>query len=207
MFTRNFYRAYAANTAGKSSEVIGASTKTEKPTLITVDGNVPPDNSASYLYSYVNAINPTNIQSAMKKLVTFDLSEKFASSSTALQYTNGVIFGSGNTQPTIDDYTLSGSPIQNIAHTYTIDTSYNNDGSYSILTAIYTITNNNEVDITIGEIGILGESRWQTSSTSSIKYSSDHYLFERTALESPITIAPGAVGQLTYTIKLDYPVS
>lgn len=59
-----------------------------------------------------------------------------------------------------------------------------------------TITNNNETDITIGEVGIV----YQTGSSYSV-------LFERTVLESPITIPAGGVGQVTYTIRMNYPTA
>ena len=49
--------------------------------------------------------------------------------------------------------------------------------------------------------------RVYTAYTGNSIYTTYPYLIERTVLESPITIpANGGVGQVTYKIRMDYPV-
>jgi len=134
--------------------------------------------------------------SLMKKIAAYH------ATSNATSYSKtppGVVFGTGNTPPTVDDYTLSGSFISGLSTsnvTVAETTSKNDDGSM-VFTYVYTINNSTGADITIGEIGI------QTYANSSSYYI--NVLVERTVLDTPVTIAAGGVGQVTYTIRMNYP--
>ena len=117
-------------------------------------------------------------------------------------YTSGkddlafVVLGTGNEPPALSDYKLSGDIVTGFGSTVSFSGENAGDETYSQGTAVMTITNNNETDITIGEVGIV----YQTGSSYSV-------LFERTVLESPITIPAGGVGQVTYTIRMNYPTA
>lgn len=116
----------------------------------------------------------------------------------------GVLFGTGNTAPTIDDITLSGDPIDNTKISVKTTKQFNYAESYFEIGAVFTITNNGDSNITIGEIGIFNYFH-----TLEKQYGATYtypYMIERTVLENPITIAPGGVGQVTYTIRTNYPV-
>lgn len=108
----------------------------------------------------------------------------------------GIIIGTGDTAPTIDDYCLSGDLISTFASSVT--TSFAADENGSTLTALCTITNSGSKSFTIREVGLYGKANGSSVAT-------DACLIERTVLDAPLTIEPGGVGQLTYTIKLNYP--
>lgn len=117
----------------------------------------------------------------------------------------GVCFGDGTTEPTAEDVCLSGVQHTSISSTNTIVTfnySTEDNGDF-ILTAVYTITNTLENDMTIAEVGLAAPG----------SYFSGGYnyhvpiLVERSLLEVPVTIPAGGVGQVTYTIRMNYPIA
>lgn len=108
--------------------------------------------------------------------------------------TSGVHIGTGTTLPTVDDYCLSGDRITTFTNSNAITTEAN-DNAF-VITTLYTITNTADTAITIGEIGVFG----YTGNNNAV-------LLEHTVLESPITIEAGGVGQVTYTIRFNYPTA
>lgn len=116
----------------------------------------------------------------------------------------GVVLGSGNAPASFDDLTLSGEPISGFTSSKTLTQTYGED--YYECTAEYTVTNNNDFDITVGEIGL-----FITITSQSAQYNATYkyypVLLERTALESPITIPAGGVGQITYTVRTNLPTA
>lgn len=108
----------------------------------------------------------------------------------------GVVFGTGNIAPALGDYCLSGDFIKGISATYAVKQTDADDG-YT-MSFVYTITNNNSEDITIGEVGVVEFAHDGNNING-------YALTERTALESPVTIPAGGVGQVTYTIRMNYP--
>ena len=117
----------------------------------------------------------------------------------ALTSYGGVIFGTGNTPAQITDVALSGELVTTFTSSYSIATRVDNDEI--VLEALYTLTNTGSDPITIGEVGMIAN---LTSSSTSAQYKA---LLERTALESPITIPVGGVGQVIYTIRMNYPMA
>ena len=111
----------------------------------------------------------------------------------------GVVLGSGTTSPTIDDYTLSGEVFHKFNFTADVTKECDEDGV--TFTAIYTITNTGDSDFTIGEIGLI------TTLTGSTGSGDESYrgLLERTVLDTPVTIQAGGIGQVTYSIRVNYP--
>lgn len=203
MFTRNYWLYQAAYFAGNTDLVYSA---TVKPKYITWSGVVG-DNVYSgkeyggYLYPYHTKSSMSNVQFTYSD---FGVKTVSGYSSTSNFGGYGLVFGSGNEPATIDDYKLSGDVITGCAYSNAINHSMSDDGSEGAITATYTITNNNDEDITIGEIGLYSEMYWMTKQNT---YTCYPVLWERTVLESPITIPAGGVGQVTYTIQMNYPVS
>lgn len=111
---------------------------------------------------------------------------------------NGVVFGTGNTAPALGDYCLSGDFIKGFAASYTIEQTDADDG-YT-MSVVYTITNNNSEAITIGEVGIVEYAHNGNNVNG-------YVLTERTALDTPVTIPAGGVGQITYTVRMNYPTA
>ena len=113
----------------------------------------------------------------------------------------GVILGTGTTPPTLDDYMLSGDLITTFTSSSTINITNNPELNEAFLTTIFTITNSGTDAFTIGEIGLIGNIKSNNTGTSV----SDMSLLERTVLDSPVTIEASGVGQVTYTIRFNYP--
>lgn len=208
MYTRNYWIAKAADWNGTTSKLFNSTYKNRPKYFITVNGtedtntryyneNSPYSTSALFYepMNYMGSINNSTKLEANRSNVT-----------SIFDY--GVAFGTGNAPVTIDDYKFSGETVTN----FTVSSVYNRssaiDGTETINTRTYTITNNNDFDITIGEVGFFAGASIQTSwSKPNYVYHNPIYMLERTALETPITIpANGGVGQVTYTIRMEYPV-
>lgn len=112
----------------------------------------------------------------------------------------GVVIGTGTTPPTADDYALSGDIISTFSASASVERF--NDENGAGVTATYMITNTGTSDFTIGEIGLIANISHSTysSSTNTLKA-----LLERTVLDAPVTIPAGGIGQVVYTIRVNYP--
>ena len=110
----------------------------------------------------------------------------------------GVIFLSGGRSPSRDDYTSDGTIVSNLSINSS-DNSYEDENGY-VLSKTYVITNNNSNAVTIDEV-CWTSAVWYTSSKAHT------FLADRTKLESPVTIEAGGFAQITYTIRLNYPVT
>lgn len=106
----------------------------------------------------------------------------------------GVVFGTGDTAPNPDDYKLSGSVITKISASGSVSVTQDDDGC--TFTGVYTITNTDSADIVVKEVGLLMKGAY-----------SGVFLIERTVLDEPITIPADGVGQITYTIRMNYPTA
>ena len=114
-------------------------------------------------------------------------------------YTSGgVVMGDGTAEPSADDYKMSGSLITKFSSTAIVTKEDSADGC--VLTALYTITNTGSEDITISEIGLTA------CGNGNPHIGTYMALIERTLLETPVTIPPSSVGQITYTIEVKHPV-
>lgn len=114
--------------------------------------------------------------------------------------TRGFAFGDGTGSPSFGDYTLFGNCVSGYSFSKTMEYKY--DGVSSSIEVVFTITNNNSESITISEIGLF-DFEQHKAGTSSWKHLL--YMIEHTVLDSPITIGPGSVGQVVYTLKLNHP--
>lgn len=119
---------------------------------------------------------------------------KYEKESNSYSY-YGVVFGNGTTQPTIDDYQLAGDHFQ--TYDATVVVTQNGTEDYEEVVAIYTITNTGTTEFTISEIGLTACGGSNNQGT----------LIERTLLDTPVTIPAGGIGQVTYTIRMNYPIA
>ena len=142
------------------------------------------------------------IHELCKKILT--ASGKIEGSGGSYDNYVGVMFGTGNTKPSSDDYWLSGERVSGLSSknvTYTVNRSNDEAGSHYEI--IYTISNTTDADITIGEIALI-DALYRKISSSSSQYW-DNYMMERTSLDSPVTIPSAGVGQVTYRINMKWP--
>lgn len=102
----------------------------------------------------------------------------------------GVILGDGDTAVASSDHSLSGNIITAFTATTAVSSAYA-DGKL-IFTGTYNITNTGADSIIVKEIG-LSKKNYATSSRT---------LLARSVLETPVTIAPGDTGVVTYKIEI-----
>lgn len=175
MFLRNYYRNMASALIGKQDTInvnyLGKNVKTAS-------------DSVYYSFTYSSS-GVTNYMCpymlALRKSYT--------------DY-GGVIIGTGDTPPTIDDYCLSGDIITDFSYSATATQTI--DDNQASIRVLYTITNSGSDAFTIREIAL---KCGNTNGTSG------QCLVERTVLDTPVTIEPGGVGQITYTITFTYPTA
>lgn len=146
----------------------------------------------------VHRTYPTTESDQQKMVSCFGFYGMYLPLSTSYTCTT-VVIGTGTQEPTQDDYKLSGNMITGIASTVNATYSVDEDGVQ--ITSIYTITNKNSEAITIGEIAYVGGCNYRSGGGDLLTT-----LFERTVLDTPVTIEPSGVGQVTYTIRVNAPI-
>lgn len=103
-----------------------------------------------------------------------------------------IIVGSDNTPETGESYKLKSEITAGINVALTRSVVDNDDGSHSSI-VIANCANTSSAPITIGEIGIRETVRYDSYAT---------VVFDRTPLGTPLTIQPGEVGRIVYTITM-----
>lgn len=105
-----------------------------------------------------------------------------------------IVLGSDNTPETGESYCLKKviSSELNIALTRSVVD--NDDGSYSSI-VVANCTNISSAPVTIGEIGLRDYVQYGGSTSRTV-------YFDRTPLGTPLTIQPGEVGRIVYTITM-----
>lgn len=104
--------------------------------------------------------------------------------------TYGLYFGSDNTQPTEDDYTIT--PIGNATISITSARAYNDENDNQYYEMVLTYMNRYAYDITICEFGCFMYSGGK------------FFLIYRDVLDSPITVAAGETKSIKITINMDW---
>ena len=130
-----------------------------------------------------------NYNSSQKIFQFYNSLKALASNDT----TSGVVVGSGTTPPTAQDYKLE-NQITTVSGNVAYNTTQDADGV--TINSIITVTNTADTDITIGEVGLYVNTSGNWT-----------WMAERTVLETPVTIPAGGVGQVTYTIRMNYPTA
>ena len=106
----------------------------------------------------------------------------------------GVVFGDGDTPPTLGDYKLSGNIITALSAVANVARSI--EGGVAKAVAVYMLMNNSNEDVTIREMGAIA--CYNTSSG---------YLVDRNVLNTTVTIPAGGVGQVESTITFQLPTA
>lgn len=104
-----------------------------------------------------------------------------------------IVWGSDNTPETGGSYCLKKEISAGINVALTRSVVDNDDGSHSSI-VIANCTNTSTSPITVGEVGIRIYVR------ASGTY--DYFIIDRTPLGTPLTIQPGEVGRIVYTITM-----
>lgn len=147
------------------------------------------------VYGFVNMTGSTHQASASYSAGSdFGTYMRFGYCATPNTNTPGVYFGSGSTPATREDYKLesvitSGLTITNPSN---VAITTEGDGKY-IAQSVFTVHNNSDADITIGEIGYYAK----TLNGTSLIYID---LFDRTVLDEPVTIPAGQGKIIIYKI-------
>lgn len=186
MFLNNYYYGLAANFHAAAPHP----TTTLYPNVKNVNGTLPSKLQNMYVWA----------QGLCLATATTPGSPTLNLCQTSYTSLGGVVFGTGTTAPALDDYCLSGDLITTFAYTvasFTVDA----DDTGVTITALYTLTNTGDDAFTIGEVGLIAS----TYDNSNYKSANYKCLLERTVLDTPVTIAAGGVGQVTYTLKMNYP--
>lgn len=139
--------------------------------------------------SGTNAYTASMLALSNNSLIFYN-SSTYSSSSTLY----GVILGDGDATPEPTDYCLSGNIITDFTATTTLLTKQ--IGGKIIVMGTYNIANTGASSFTIKEIGL---SRRNLYSGTTVRVLLTHDL-----LETPITIAPGDVGVVTYNLTFDF---
>ena len=108
---------------------------------------------------------------------------------------SGIVLGTGTAKPTLDDYYLSGDMVTGV--TATVSVSFEDVGGTVLKSAILNVTNGGTEEITIGEVAYF---HYMAQGPDPV------IMLDRTTLDVPITISAGGIGQITYTIQMNYPV-
>lgn len=188
MFLKNFYNmvshmTISGNTSTKDYRIV-------KPCCADVYQSA----SVSYIWS-----NYHDLRKITANIIN-EPTENFQGSGGAYSdsYVKGIVFGTGNTPVTFDDYKLSGEVIVGLTGNASF-TETSDENGYE-LTATYTLNNSNTFDVTIKEVGISF-----SAYKSSYKYCG--CLLERTVLDIPVTIPAGGVGQVIYKLGFRNPTA
>lgn len=129
----------------------------------------------------------------------------YESSGSTITAIHGVVFGNGDSPvASHTDYALSGSRITNIGATINRKGVSESNGVFTT-TAIFTITNRGEEEITITEAGVLGLCNGRRADSTSTTNYYVSTLYDHTVLDTPVTIPAGGVGQVEYTITFNNP--
>lgn len=106
----------------------------------------------------------------------------------------GVVFGTGDAEPTLVDTKLSGNIVTGYTSSYSQSSGVDTDGRPYVRT-LYTLTNTGSTAKTIKEVGLLATVA-----------SSTYALIERTVLDEPVTLAASnGVGQVEYIVYYNPP--
>lgn len=110
---------------------------------------------------------------------------------------SGVHFGSGDTPPTLDDYCLVNeiTTLKGVGCSCAIHTK----GNRHELDMFYTVQNTGAESVTVREVG------WVAPNQVSTYSSTTNFLFDRTVLDAPVTIAPGETAVIKYTLGVTLP--
>ena len=115
-------------------------------------------------------------------------------------YNCSIVLGSGNTQPTEDDYILTNKITSGLTvGSVTVNLNIDSDGN-PYKEFIFLVTNTSQDAISIREIGYVGQlDAPDTVGSNSTSISS--YLLDHSLLDTPVTIQPSESSAIKYVLK------
>ena len=187
MFTRNYYNGLASiyrkfgstdlscvDSSGTHGQLYAAQILSD-----TLFPSLTSDNTKSFV-----------------KLKTTSLTTSVTSSTR--EELSGIYLGTGSTEPTVDDYKLSGTQITTFSVLSTAFTT-NVIDNVQTFEMRYVIRNTGTAEFTIGEIAYFGCVQMNNSSTYK------RVLFERTVLDEPLTVPANATAEILYKWNITLP--
>lgn len=115
----------------------------------------------------------------------------------------GIIFGTGNTPATDEDYEIESQITSGITVASPI-ISKGMDGDKCYITLRYVVSNTTSSDIIIKEVGLRGSTMCGTSAGQTTSISKKYILFDRTVLTTPLTVPASSNAVLEYTLESDW---
>lgn len=123
-----------------------------------------------------------------------------ATNSFALVAANaGVSIGTGSTAATVNDYQLEATITSDVWQTCMLDTGLDGDGKAYVAYELI-VKNTGETNLTIAEVGYkqpLYAATAQGGTSSAVRVC----LLDRTVLDTPLVLAPGEFGEITYKLR------
>lgn len=111
----------------------------------------------------------------------------------------GVVFGNGTTEPSPEDYRLSGTTLTSPSILASGRGSVSSNGTQTTWKGRFTLTNASSTQYAISEIAYITDSYYVSATNANIYAITDHSL-----VEPPLVLGPGEVGQIEYTITITY---
>lgn len=156
-----------------------------------------------YPFSYCSGINTNNESLEMSDQGNMTIGMLYSKPSWASMPAKILLFGTNDAEETVDDYTLSEiSTLTYVQPPKISSSSY--DGATGKLIISYNVVIQNTADITINELGIGTNSRYQTSYSSN-SGDSVKLLLYRKKLDTPIELTANEPQLVTFSIEFDYP--
>lgn len=115
----------------------------------------------------------------------------------------GISVGTGTTPATEDDYNLEAT-LSTVNMTLTATQYGLDENNYPYVQYSITITNTSQSDIVVSEIGYKQTVGLRKTIGSTAASGSQVILLDRTLLDTPVTIAPGDAGIVTYKLRTNY---
>ena len=203
MLTSNVYLRNATSYIAQSSyfdgytDYVYANTVTINGSKPTIKSGYGEANGGSTIISGYHGMATALYQGYFVKKSISDLRATSTAYTTSSQGSEGVYFATGSEPESPENCAISGDIIT--TYSATVKRTYSYDESGVTATFVYTITNTGTEAFTIGEVGVIGY--MNTKHYSYTRYYIEYFLWDRTVLETPITIEPGGVGQVTYTVR------
>lgn len=107
----------------------------------------------------------------------------------------GVLLGTGDDEPSMNDYQLSGSIITGLNATTVLHAAFDDNAASRMVE--FTLSNITSIDKTIKEVAYIAKV-WTSGNTG-------YFMLDRTVLAEPLTIPAGGVGKLRYMIEIKMP--
>lgn len=174
MLTNNFYLALADEVAGATSN---------KSNVKNTENTFNTSTSASdYKYLYPFSYGDGSTYPA-------DWSQTSGAGGSRV----GLLIGSDNTTPTLDDYKLGNQITTGFTCQLSVQNSNDEIAKAKKFILVLSITNTSSSDLTINELGYVRGCAYKV------------YLMDRTVFDTPVVIAPGATKTFEYRLNMPQP--